>query len=216
MIAQYQAVNREPLWAALFAYLQAQLWAPPWVADTVYALGAVCTDPNGYRQQAVAPGTSGATLPAFQSAAGIVNDGATLQWQFRSVGFVSMGRKHKPPPDLSSAEQPAMFLIQVKETHVPKPRGVPTKLALHGFIIVYLEAPVADEPIGQETVLAATQLNNLFTAIDAAFLPDNALNGVFTLGGMFSHCWIEGDTDQDPGIFGSQAAAILPVHILIP
>jgi hypothetical protein len=216
MIRQYQPVDREAIWSALFAYLQAKLCAPPWITGTVYALGAVCTDPSGGLQRAIVPGTSGATLPAFGVTPAAVPDGPDLQWQYQGAGFVSMGRKHKPPPDLGPAEQPALFLIQVKETHVPKPRGVPTKLALHGFLIIYLEAPVADEYIGQETVLAAAQLNNLFFAIDSALEPDNVLSGVFTLNGTFSHCWIEGDTSQDPGIFGSQAAAIIPIHILVP
>jgi hypothetical protein len=219
MITQYQAIDREAIWAALFAYLRARLTAPAWAADTAYALGDICTDPNGHLQKAIVAGTSGATLPAFSATGGTVTDGSSappLEWQDAGAGFVSMGRKHKAPPDLVAAEQPAMFLVQVKETHAPKPRGVPTRLTLHGFVILYLQAPVADEEIGQETVLAATQLNELFQALDSAFEPDDLVNGVFTLNGLFSHCWIEGDTDQDPGIFGSQAAAILPIHILVP
>jgi hypothetical protein len=216
MLIQYQPVNREVVWSALYAYLRAKLWAPPWITGTVYALGAVCTDPSGHLQKAIAPGTSGATLPPFRTAGAAVADGPDLQWQYQGAGVVSMGRKHKPPPDLASAEQPALFVVQVEETHMPKPRGVPTKLALDGFLIIYLEAPVADEPIGQETVLAATELNNLLFAIDLALMPDNVLNGVFTLDGLVSHCWIEGKTREDPGIFGDQAAAIIPLHILVP
>jgi len=155
---QYAAVDREAIWAALFAWFQGQV-------------GSL---------------------------------------------FVSMGRRHIAPPDLVTAAQPAFFLIGVKESHKPRPRGLPTQLILHGFIILYAPAPVADEQIGAETVLAATTLNTLFNAIDAALTPDDPIQGVFTLGGLVSHCWIEGDTDLDPGIFGSQAAAILPVHILVP
>ncbi|HVJ09267.1 MAG TPA: hypothetical protein VM554_12875 [Acidisarcina sp.] len=155
----YQSVDREALWAALFAWFQSK-------------------------------------LPAGM--------------------FVSIGRKHKPPPDLGIAEQPALFLIQTKEQHLPKPRGVPTRLMLEGYIILYCQAPVVDEDVGQETTLAATQLNAMLKAIDDALQPDNLVDGVFTLGGRFSHCWIEGETSLDPGIFGAQAAAILPLKILVP
>lgn len=130
--------------------------------------------------------------------------------------FVSMGRRHIAPPDLVLGAQPAFFLVQVKERHNPAKGGTPTPLMLHGFIILYVPAPVADEAIGAETVLAATQLNAMYKAIDKALLPDDPGTGKFTIGGLVTHCWIEGDTDQDPGIFSSQAAAILPIHILVP
>ena len=134
-----------------------------------------------------------------------------------SVGsrFATMGRRHIPPPDLLPILQPALFVVQVKENHKPKPRGLPTQLELHGFLIVYVPAPMANEAPGQETVLAATTLNTIFREIDDALQPDNS-NGMFTLGGMVSHCWIEGGTDMDPGIFGAQAAAVMPINILVP
>lgn len=217
MMNQYQAVDREAIWAALFAYFQNLLTAPPWAAGTTYALGDVRVDPQGHLQKVTAPGTSGDAQPAWNDNGGIASDGSDgLEWTDQRPGFVSMGRKHIAPPELVTAAQPAMFLIGVKETHMPKPRGVPTKLALHGFIVIYLPAPIADEDIGAETHLAATNLNGLFKAIDAALEPDDLVNGVFTLNGMFSHCWIEGNTEFDPGIFGPQAAAILPIHILVP
>lgn len=130
--------------------------------------------------------------------------------------FVSMGRRHVQPPELVTASQPAFFLIQVKESHEPTKGGMPTKLCLHGFIIIYVPAPVADEDIGAETFLAATTLNAIFESIDDALQPDNPTTGKFTIGGLATHCWIEGETDQDPGLFGPQAAAILPIHILVP
>lgn len=143
---------------------------------------------------------------------------ALYNWMVLQVGpqFTSIGRKHIAPPDLIYAAQPALFVVQVKESHMPaKPPGAPTKLILHGFFIVYCPAPTVDEDIGAETVLAATTMNGLLRAIDDAMQPDSP-NGKFTLGGLVEHCWIEGDTDMDPGIFGDQAAAILNLHILVP
>lgn len=144
---------------------------------------------------------------------------ALFQWLELALAsqFVSIGRKHISPPDLVFSAQPALFVIQVKETHVPsKPPGAPTKLVLHGFLIVYCPAPTVDEEIGQETVLAASTLNGLLQAIDDALQPDNPTTGKFTLGGLVTHCWIEGDTDMDPGIFGDQAAAVIDINILVP
>jgi hypothetical protein len=155
---QYAAVNREAIWAALFAWFQAQL------------------------------GSS----------------------------FASIGRKHVAPPQLTIADQPALFQVAGKEIHIPqKPPGLPSKLVLRGWLILYIFDSSPDEDIGTEEVLPETTLNNLLQAIDAALVPDNVSTGKFTLGGLVTHCWIEGDSDLDPGIFGPQAAAILPINILV-
>lgn len=164
-IAQYAAVNREAIWAALFAWLKSQLGG----------------------------------------------------------SFQSMGRKHVAPPDLVPADQPALFLIAGKEIHLPKQStfaGLPVRLQLKGFLILYIYDCSPDEDIGAETLLAETTLNNLLMQIDAAFAPPAVATapgaeGKFTIGGLVTHCWIEGDSDLDPGIFGPQAAAILPVNILV-
>ena len=127
-----------------------------------------------------------------------------------------MSRKHLMPPDLTFEAQPAFFLVQTKESRAGSMQGTPNKLALHGFIILYLSAPETNELPGEETALASSLLNEIFQAIDYALVPDNMQTGKFTLGGLVTHCWIEGELDQDPGIFTAQAAAILPIHILVP
>jgi hypothetical protein len=130
---------------------------------------------------------------------------------------VTVGRRHIQPPTLTPELQPAVFLVQVRETHAPNPKGTPGKLTLSGFIIVYLQAPaVLLDDIGAETVVGATPLNALLQAVDQAMLPDDVLSGRNTLGGLVDHCWLEGDTDMDDGIYSQQAAAILPVKIMVP
>lgn len=157
-LAQYQPVDREAIWAALFAWFKQQL----------------------------------------------------------GNNFQTMGRKHIAPPDLVTADQPAFFQVAVKERHIPdKLPGLPFKLLLRGYLIVYAFDSSPQENIGQETVLAETAINGLLTAIDAALVPDNVSTGKFTIGGLVTHCWIEGETDIDPGIFGPQCAAILPLFILV-
>lgn len=221
--APFQAINREAIWVALFSWLNSRLTAPPWAPDTVYAQGAVITDPQGYLQKALNSGTSGLTAPtSWNHAGGDTTDGTGLTaitWQNTGAGFVSIGRRHKPPPDLGLAEQPALFVLGVKETQQPRSgpfSGMPSKLILHGYLILYLQAPIIDFDLGQETVLGATQLNQLLYAIDQSLLPDNPATGKFTIGGLVTHCWIEGDSDLDPGILGSQAAALLRLHMLVP
>lgn len=159
MYSQYIAIDREAIWAALFAYLKTKL----------------------------------------------------------SASFVTIGRKHVPPPQLTIPEQPALFQVAARELHIPThPPGAPTKLVLRGFLVVYCYVDAAQEDTGSETLLGETLLNNLLLAIDQALLPDDFATGKFTIGGLVTHCWIEGDSDMDPGIFGNQAAALLPLNILVP
>ena len=165
-LAQYAAIDREAIWAALFAWLKSKLLAT-----------------------ASPPGP-----------------------------FVAMSRKHTPPPGLVKADQPALFQVAVKEIHLPKSStfsGMPVKLQLKGFLVLYAYDDSPDEDIGSETVLSETTMNNLLFAIDGMFIPDDLGTGKFTIGGLVTHCWIEGDSDFDPGIFGPQCAAILPLNILI-
>ena len=115
------------------------------------------------------------------------------------------------PPNLTTALAAAVFVVQGPEEKDPKPRGTGGKLTLHGFIIAYYYDNVTNAD-------GSTQLNILMKAIEQALEPDPEQPGpaVLTLGGLVSHCWIEGPTDVDPGIFGQQAVAIMPVHMLVP
>jgi hypothetical protein len=56
----------------------------------------------------------------------------------------------------------------------------------------------------------------LLLAVDQALEPDNFALGTFTLGGLVTHCWLEGTTIVDPGIFSNQGKAMVPIHILVP
>lgn len=133
--------------------------------------------------------------------------------------YITIGQHHVQPPQLALEQQPAFFLVQTRETRSRSARAIGTqvKLMLSGFIILYFEAPPPlFEPVGEETVLGSTKVNAMLKAIDDAMLPDDPTTGKFTIGGLVSDCWVEGDVDMDPGIYSQQGAAILPVKILVP
>jgi hypothetical protein len=137
-------------------------------------------------------------------------------FQAKLSGFETMGRRHLQPPNLPQEVQPAFFLVQLQEERGGTKRGTPNPLELHGLIILYVPAPATDEIPGTETQLAATLLNGFLKQIDDALVPDDISTGKFTIGGRVKECAIEGRVDQDPGIFTSQAAAVLPIHMLVP
>ena len=134
-----------------------------------------------------------------------------------SGSYEVMGRHHVRPPQLPPESQPALFLVQVRETYKPGPAyGAPAKPMLSGFIILYFQAPAPLlEEIGNEQILGVTILNDLLKGIRGALLPDDITEGKLTLGGLVDHCWLEGDADMDPGIYTQQGAAILPVKMLL-
>lgn len=131
--------------------------------------------------------------------------------------FKTMGRHHVQPPLLPPEMQPALFAVPVRETRATLKTGLPVKLTLDGFLILYFQAPMPLlEEIGNETSLGATSLNYFMKRIDDALQPDNPGKGKLTLGGLVEHCGIEGDADLDTGIYSQQGAAIIPIRILGP
>lgn len=136
--------------------------------------------------------------------------------------FTTIGRRHRAPPkDLTSAQQPALFICEAQEQTVPKPPGTSGKKTLRALLFVYAWIPGLIEAAGAETVIPGAVINGLLQNIDDALAPSGssqpwAPQNVQTLGGLVSHCWIEGDTDIDPAIFGQQAVAVIPLHILVP
>lgn len=142
---------------------------------------------------------------------------ALLQAKIPSGTFVTMSRQHTQPPGLLDQMQPALFLVDVRETYSPRPKGLPTKVTLNGYIIIYFQAPMPLlDAIGEETVVGSTMLNALLLAVRTALQPDDVMTGTLTLGGLVDHCWIEGDADKDTGIYTQQGAAIVPIKMLVP
>jgi len=122
----------------------------------------------------------------------------------------TIGRRHMMPPNLTSAMQPALFVVQGGEVREPHPRGTGGKITLHVFLVAYCYDNAAN-------VDGTTQLNILIGRIEDALAPDLPNIGEpQTLGGLAYQCWIEGEADIDPGVFGQQAVAIIPVRILVP
>jgi hypothetical protein len=132
--------------------------------------------------------------------------------------FVTVGRRHVMPPDLTAAQQPALFSVGVEEDRMPRPHGTGGKLVLTALLFVYCYASALNQTPVTETILAETQMNGLLKAVESALEPrfPNDPNGRLTLGGLVQHCWIEGKTVIGYGEFGQQAGAIIPVKILVP
>lgn len=129
-----------------------------------------------------------------------------------SANFVTASRKLVHWSDLGPEEHPAIFQRQVDEVRVEQ-RGVPPKIKLSVDLYIYVHSLSQQlDPM----VTPSQLLNPLLDAIDAALAIDDRSNNVNTLGGLVSHCWIEGKTENFEGMIGDQAVAIIPISILVP
>ena len=106
------------------------------------------------------------------------------------------------------AEQPALFLRNAGEHHDRTASRMPGRITLDFEVWLYSRGG-ADPDIAP-----ATALNGLLDAVEAALNPFPL--EAQTLGGLVTHCWIDGSTDYHPGDLDGQAIAVVPVKVLVP
>jgi hypothetical protein len=118
--------------------------------------------------------------------------------------FVTTSRRMRLITEMQPAQLPALFQQQTGEDTV-QVRGIPPKYTLRCDIAIYAANPDVSQS-------AAPQLNALVDAVEGALtLP---IGQVQTLGGLVSHCFINGKTEIFEGSLGSRAAAIIPIEIV--
>ncbi len=123
--------------------------------------------------------------------------------------------------------QPALYLFDGvgfgggRIKYDPRGRGTPQVRTMLRTILIYAQAPGGGTADGPEAgIPCGTIYAPLQEAIDAAFSEEvgDGPGGTQTLGGLVSHCWIEGDaiwvpTEIDPG---GQGMVAIPVSIMLP
>jgi hypothetical protein len=117
-------------------------------------------------------------------------------------GVRTFGRRLVPWADVPPSDQPALYMLCANQTVTVEGRGIPPKRSLPVTLYLYNQN---DDP---------AQQNDLLDAIEAALEPRG--EETLTLGGLVSHCRIEGEIETDEGLLDSQAVAIVPVSILVP
>jgi len=106
--------------------------------------------------------------------------------------FKTASRRLKIWSDVNASDKPAVFLAQRGEIYGQGSEATPQKVILKADIYIYTN--IGKDP----NIIPATQLNGLVDAVDTA-LAGSPVTGQQTLGGLVSHCWIEGDIVLDPG-----------------
>jgi hypothetical protein len=126
-----------------------------------------------------------------------------------SASFSTTSRRLKLWSDVAPTDKPALFLYERGDVYVRASEAVPESVTINVDLYIYIDAGK-----DQSAVPAAT-LNNLIDAIDSALVP-NYLTGLQTLGGLVSHCWIDGKVMKDAGDLDGDGVAVIPIKILVP
>lgn len=129
--------------------------------------------------------------------------------KFMSIpGLVTVSRIWRHWADVPPSQQPALFMRQTGQ-EVEQLKGLPPKWTLRYELALYAHA---DNP---EDIPSQIQ-NVLLDAIEAALTFDDRPTWSLTLGGLVSHCWIEGEIETDEGLLGQQTVALIPIRVLVP
>lgn len=125
--------------------------------------------------------------------------------------FKTVSRKFKLWTEMTSEEKPALFVLDHEEDYArPYKRGIPPTVTIDCVVIVYFDTRDPNK-------IPAVQLDYFLDAIDSALSMPPGENAQ-TLGGLVSHCWIEGRVTKVPGDVDKDGTGLLlvPVKILIP
>lgn len=121
--------------------------------------------------------------------------------------------------------QPALILFDGvglgggKTRYEERGRGRPTVRVISRTIVVYAQMPGGGTPGGVDhTTPGGTVFAPLVEAIEGVFQTRDQDGAALTLGGLVSHCWLEGDSmwitgDIDPT---GQGMLTMPVQIMVP
>ena len=118
--------------------------------------------------------------------------------------WVSVSRKLRLFDQVPAAQRPALFVTDHHETMAFQSENTPPKLTISVNLFVYTNARGA---------APAADINVIMDAIQSALASPF---GVQTLGGLVSHCRIDGQVLKDPGDIDGDGFLWVPIKILGP
>jgi hypothetical protein len=123
--------------------------------------------------------------------------------------FRTATRKAKVWEDVAPEDQPALLMRKRRENAVRR-KGFPTRWTFNYDLLLYANTGATKDP----EAVPSQILNPLVDAIEAALAVDDASNEACTLGGIVSHCAINGDIEIHEGVLGDEGVAIVPIEVL--
>lgn len=129
--------------------------------------------------------------------------------QANGLEFKAATRDTATWESFSPEEQPALLQRQKSETATYK-KGFPTKWTLGLELMLYVSTGGNNDP----DVTPSQLINPLLDLIETALAIDDQDNDTCTLGGLVSHCAINGTIEIHEGSLGDEAVVIVPIEIL--
>jgi hypothetical protein len=123
-----------------------------------------------------------------------------------SAGYASASRRLKLWGEVGSTDKPALFMYERDDTYA-NGKNYLSIVEMNVDLFIYIDAGK------DQSIVPISTLNPLIDAVDAA-LATGKVNGRQTLGGLVSHCWIEGKVMKDPGDLDGDGIAVIPIKIL--
>ena len=90
-------------------------------------------------------------------------------------------------------------------------RGMPPKIEMTALLRVYVTTGSDIDPVVDSNEL----LNPIIDAVEAAIQIDDEINEACTLGGLVSHCAIDGKLERFSGVLGNEAVVVIPIIIIV-
>lgn len=115
--------------------------------------------------------------------------------------------------DVAPEDTPALCLDPVSEDAEAR-KTLPKVWRLRMRLLVYVHTS-AQMAAGAGAQSPNALLNGILDAVEAAFVIDDIYNEACTLGGLVSHAAIEGTIERFSGVLGDEAAAAIPITILV-
>lgn len=121
------------------------------------------------------------------------------------TAFALVSRRLKLWPDVAKSQRPALFIAEHREQQAYQNEALPPKTTLSVDLFVYIDS-------SDPNTVPAIALNVVLDAIETALKPANGARQ--TLGGLVSHCRIDGAVLKDPGDLDGDGLLWVPLKIL--
>ena len=121
--------------------------------------------------------------------------------------FVSVSRRLKLWADVPKSQRPALFVSEHREQPNYQSEALPCKTTLSVDLFIYIDA-------SDRNTVPGSALNTIMDALDAALMASPVANNRQTLGGLVSHCRVDGAVLKDPGDLDDDGLLWVPLKIL--
>lgn len=124
------------------------------------------------------------------------------------TSFATVSRRLKLWSDVPKSQRPALFVAEHREQPIYQSEALPIKTTMNVDLFVYIDS-------SDQNTIPAVALNIMLDAIDAALKPAPADTNRQTLGGLVSHCRIDGQVLKDPGDLDGDGLLWVPLKLLV-